>query len=66
MLDTPAIAANELANTRFAYSEPETRALMAYVLARLGPAPAIGPVTLEEMPTSAWLAIREEQPAPAS
>jgi hypothetical protein len=63
VLDTPGMAANELANTRFAYTEPETRGLMSYILATLGPAPATGAILLEEMPPAAWRALRDKQQA---
>ena len=58
VLDTPGMAANALANTRFAYTEPETRALMSYILTILGPAPAMGTIALEEMAPDAWQALR--------
>ncbi len=66
ILNTPAFAANELANTRFAYTEPEARALMSYILATLGPAPSAGPITLEEMPPAAWRALRNDHAGLAS
>jgi hypothetical protein len=67
---TPSVTASSFANTRFAYTERESREIMAYVLKELAPDQALDPegpaarVELQEMPRAEWLALRESQ-APA-
>jgi hypothetical protein len=71
VLLTPSVSARGLANTRFAYSERESRELMAYVLKELAPGQVPDPkgpaarVDLQEMPRREWRALREGQQVPS-
>lgn len=66
VLATPSIAAAELVNSRFGYSEREARELLAFIVTRLPPvADPPDPVELEPMEPQDWTALRSEQPAPA-